>query len=197
MVRNKWMTLLIVTICLSVSFVGCQARESTKEEVYKKFQEQVSKIKSYTCTAEVEVVGNKGKSSYTLKHYYKKPDNYKLEVILPEHLKGKTIEYRDNKIIVKNPDIDDLIELPNGAKDEQYLFIGDFMKNYLQNEEMTMKFSDSELILEANIPGDDEYFNKQILYINRENKNPDKMEILDNHGNIRFTVKYDNFEYKK
>ena len=195
--RNKWMTLLIITIGLSVSFVGCQTGESTKEEVYKKFQEQVSKIESYTCTAEIEVVGNKGKSSYTLKHYYKKPDNYKLEVISPENLKGKTMEYKDNKIIVKNPDIDDLIELPNESKDQQYLFIGDFMKNYLKNEELTMNSSDSELILEASIPGDSEYFNKQILYINKENKNPDRMEILDKEGNIRFTVKYDNFEYKK
>ena len=49
------MTLLIIIIGLSVSFVGCQTGESTKEEVYKKFQEQVSKIESYTCTAEIEV----------------------------------------------------------------------------------------------------------------------------------------------
>lgn len=195
--RNKWMTLLIITIGLSVSFVGCQTRESTKEDVYKKFQEQVSKIESYTCTAEIEVVGNKGMSSYTLKHYYKKPNNYKLEVVSPEHIKGKTMEYKDNKIIVKNPDIDDIFELPNSSKDQQYLFIGDFMRNYLQNEEITMNSSDSELILEANIPGDDEYFNKQILYIDKGNKKPDKMEILDKNGKIRFTVKYDNFEYKK
>lgn len=71
------------------------------------------------------------------------------------------------------------------------------MKNYLKNEAITMNSSDSELILEASIPGDSEYFNKQILYINKENKNPDRMEILDKEGNIRFTVKYDNFEYKK
>ena len=60
-----------------------------------------------------------------------------------------------------------------------------------------MNLSDSELVLETNIPGDSEYFSKQILYINKENKTPNKMEILDKEGNIRFTVKYDNFKYKK
>lgn len=194
--RNKWMTLIII-IGLSVSFVGCQTGESTKEDVYEKFKEQVSKIDSYTCTAEVEVVGNKGKSNYTLKHYYKNPDNYKLEIISPENLKGKTMEYKGDKVLVKNPDIDDVIELPNDSKNQQYLFIGDFIKNYLQNDEILMNLSDSELVLEANIPGDSEYFSKQILYINKENKTPNKMEILDKEGNIRFTVKYDNFKYKK
>lgn len=194
--RNKWMTLIII-IGLSVSFVGCQTGESTKEDVYEKFKEQVSKIDSYTCTAEVEVVGNKGKSNYTLKHYYKNPDNYKLEIISPENLKGKTMEYKGDKVLVKNPDIDDVIELPNDSKNQQYLFIGDFIKNYLQNDEILMNLSDSELVLEANIPVDSEYFSKQILYINKENKTPNKMEILDKEGNIRFTVKYDNFKYKK
>ena len=195
--RNKWMTLLIIIIGLSMSFVGCQTGESTKEDVYEKFKEQVSKIDSYTCTAEVEVVGNKGKSNYTLKHYYKNPDNYKLEIISPENLKGKTMEYKGDKVLVKNPDIDDIIELPNDSKNQQYLFIGDFIKNYLQNDEILMNLSDSELVLETNIPGDSEYFSKQILYINKENKTPNKMEILDKEGNIRFTVKYDNFKYKK
>lgn len=195
--RNKWMTLLIIIIGLSMIFVGCQTEESTKEDVYEKFKEQVSKIDSYTCTAEVEVVGNKGKSNYTLKHYYKNPDNYKLEIISPENLKGKTMEYKGDKVLVKNPDIDDIIELPNDSKNQQYLFIGDFIKNYLQNNEILMNLSDSELVLETNIPGDSEYFSKQILYINKENKTPNKMEILDKEGNIRFTVKYDNFKYKK
>lgn len=195
--RNKWMTLLLITIFLIVSSIGCQTKEYTKEEVYKNFQDQVSKIESYTCTAEIEVVGNKGKSNYTLKHYYKKPDTYKLEVISPEHLKGKTMEYKENKIIIKNPDIDDFIELPNSGNNEQYLFVGDFMKNYFQNEEMIMEFSDSDLVLKTNIPGDNRNFNKQTLYINKESKKPERMEILDKEENIICTVKYKDFEYKK
>lgn len=195
--RNKLMTLFIITICVFISLVGCQDKEYTKEEVYKAFQEQVSKIESYKCTAEVEVIGNKGNTSYTMIHNYTKPDYYKLEVISPKHLKGKTIEYKDGKITVNNPEINDSIELSTNNKDGLYLFVGDFLNNYIQNEDMNMDFYDKYLVLETIIPGDDKYFNKQILYVDIESKVPDKMEILDKEGNIRYIVKYKNFEYKK
>ena len=49
------------------------------------------------------------------------------------------MEYKDDKIIVNNPDINDKIELPNADENKQYIFIGDFIKNYLQNEEIEYK----------------------------------------------------------
>ena len=195
--RKEWTILIVITIGILGVFVGCQKRESTKEEVYQEFQKRISTMKSYKCSAEVEVVGNKSAQNYIFIHNYNKPDNYKLEVIYPEHLKGKTIEYRNNKILVKNPDIDDMVELPNVGRNDQYMFIGDFIKNYLQNEEIEAKLSKGNLILETYIPGEDEYFNKQVLYVNAETKNPEKMEILDIKGKNRFTVNYKDFKYKK
>lgn len=195
--RNKWMTLFLVTSCVFVSCVGCQGKESTKEEIYEKFQEYVSKVESYTCTAEVKVVGNKDESSYTMKQSYKKPDNYKLEMVNPKDLKGQTIEYKDGKVFVKNSKINDSIELQNISENSQYFFVGDFISNYLQNEDIVMNLSDNYLELEAQIPGDDRYFNKQRLYVNLEDKTPNKMEIIDQEGNVRFTVNYKNFKYKK
>nr|WP_207734779.1 germination lipoprotein GerS [Romboutsia sp. 1001713B170207_170306_H8] len=194
------MTLILLTGCVLISCIGCQDKEYTKEEIYEKFQEQVLKIESYTCTAELKVVGNKGESSYTIKESYNKPDNYRLEIISPKNLKGQTIEYNDKKITIKNVDVNDSIDFPNKSKNMQYLFIGDFIKSYLQsenNEELAINMSNEYLELESKIKGDDKYFNKQKLYINLKDKNPDKMEIIDKEGNIRFTVEYKNFEYKK
>jgi len=156
-VRKEWTILIVITIGILGVFVGCQKRESTKEEVYQEFQKKISTMKSYKCSAEVEVVGNKSAQNYIFIHNYNKPDNYKLEVIYPEHLKGKTMEYKNNKILVKNPDIDDMVELPNIGRNDQYMFIGDFIKNYLQNEEMETQLAKGNLILETYIPGEDEY----------------------------------------
>ena len=195
--RKDWAVLIVITIGILGVFVGCQKRESTKEEVYQEFQKKISTMKSYKCSAEVEVVGNKSAQNYIFIHNYNKPDNYKLEVIYPEHLKGKTMEYKNNKILVKNPDIDDTVELPNLGRNDQYMFIGDFIKNYLQNEEISTQLSKGSLILETYIPGEDEYFNKQVLYINTETKNPEKMEILDIKGKNRFIVNYKDFKYTK
>ncbi|CEH32694.1 germination lipoprotein GerS [Romboutsia lituseburensis] len=195
--KKKWTILIIIVVGILSVFIGCQKRESTKEEVYTEFQKRISAMKSYKCSADVEVIGNKSAQNYTFIHTYNKPNNYKLEVVSPKHLKGKTIEYKQDKILVKNPDINDLIQLPNVGKNNQYMFIGDFIKNSLQNEEIDIRLSKGHLVLETYIPGEDEYFNKQVLYVNTENKNPEKMEILDKQGKSRFIVNYKNFEYKK
>ena len=75
--------------------------------------------------------------------------------------------------------------------------IGDFIKNYMQNESAKLETTDNELKIEIEIPGDNKYFNKQILYVNNNTKNPDKMEILNSEGEAIFIVKYKNFKYKK
>ena len=171
---KRWAIISVIFITIFAIFIGCQRRESTKEEVYKEFQ-----------------------NNYVFIHSYVKPDYYKLEVVEPKNLKGKTMEYKGDKVIISNPDIKDKIELPNMEDNRQYVFIGDFIKNYLQNEEVNIKLSNNSLILETTIPGNNKYFNKQILYVNKDTKNPEKMEILNDEGKPSFTVKYKEFECKK
>ncbi|UPA30637.1 hypothetical protein L0P85_00425 [Terrisporobacter glycolicus] len=124
--KNKCYSLLIIIVLIITLYsVGCGRKEYTKEEVYEDFQNQISKIESYTCNAKVEAIGNKENTTYIFKHTYKKPDYYKLEVKSPKNLQGKTIEYKGDKVLVKNPSINDTIELPNINNDSHYLFIGD------------------------------------------------------------------------
>lgn len=196
--KNKWCTLLIIIISiLTLCNVGCGRKEYTKEEVYEDFKNQISKITSYTCTAKVEAIGNKENTTYIFKHTYRKPDYYKLEVKSPKNLQGKTIEYKGDKVLVNNSDINDTIELPNINNDIHYLFIGDFIKNYTHNESVVLEATENELKIEIEIPGDNKYFNKQILYVNNKTKTPDKMEILDNEGEPIFIVTYEDFKYEK
>lgn len=193
---KKWSIIILVIALITGVVIGCQ-KSATKEEVYQDFQKKISTMSSYTCKAQVEAIGNKSEHKYEYIHTYNKPDYYKLEVVSPEHLKGKTMEYKDEKIIVKNPDINDTLELPNTGENKQYLFIGDFIKNYLQNEDLNIKLTNSSLVLEVSISGGSEYFDKQILYINLKTKQPEKMEILDVKGNPKFIVTYNEFKWKK
>ena len=196
--KTKWCTLLISFISIvSICMIGCTNKEYTKEEVYEDFLKQINKISYYTCIANVEAIGNKESSTYVLKQTYKKPDYYKLEVKSPENLKGKIIEYKGDKIIVYNPNNNDTIELPNIDNDGHYLFVGDFIKNYIENENVNLTNLENNLRIELEIPGDNQYFNKQILYVNNKTKNPEKMEILNNEGKAIFIVTYEDFQYKK
>lgn len=197
MKKKRAVLLMIIALVIILIIIGCTRRESTKEEVYEDFQKTLTKIESYTCTANVEAIGNKSNTTYILTHTYSKPDYYKLEVKSPENLKGKTIEYKGDKIIINNPSINDKIELPNVQNNGMYLFIGDFIKNYLQNESVELSYSQNQLKIEIDIPGENKYFNKQVLYVNNKTKNPEKMEILDNEGTQKFIVTYENFKYEK
>ena len=196
--KNKWSILLSSFITMIFVFtVGCTNKEYTAEELYEDFKDQISKVSSYTCIAKVEAIGNKENTTYIFKHTYKKPDYYKLEVKSPKNLKGKTIEYKNNKIIINNPNINDTVEFKNINNDARYLFIGDFINNYRKDENTKLELTENELKIEVKIPGNNKYFNKQILYVNNKTKTPDKMEIVDNEENPRFIVTYEGFKYNK
>ena len=196
--KNKWSILLSSFITMIFVFtVGCTNKEYTSDELYEDFKDQISKVSSYTCIAKVEAIGNKENTTYIFKHTYKKPDYYKLEVKSPKNLKGKTIEYKNNKIIINNPKINDTVEFKNINNDARYLFIGDFINNYRNDENTKLELTENELKIEVKIPGNNKYFNKQILYVNNNTKTPDKMEIVDNKENPRFIVTYEDFKYNK
>lgn len=196
--KNKWFILLASFITMIFVFtVGCTNKEYTADELYEDFKDQISKVSSYTCIAKVEAIGNKENTTYIFKHTYKKPDYYKLEVKSPKNLKGKTIEYKNNKIIINNPKINDTVEFKNINNDARYLFIGDFINNYRNDENTKLELTENELKIEVKIPGNNKYFNKQILYVNNKTKTPDKMEIVDNEENPRFIVTYEDFKYNK
>nr|WP_295606021.1 germination lipoprotein GerS [uncultured Terrisporobacter sp.] len=196
--KNKWSILLASFITMIFVFtVGCTNKEYTADELYEDFKDQISKVSSYTCIAKVEAIGNKENTTYIFKHTYKKPDYYKLEVKSPKNLKGKTIEYKNNKIIINNPKINDTVEFKNINNDARYLFIGDFINNYRNDENTKLELTENELKIEVKIPGNNKYFNKQILYVNNKTKTPDKMEIVDNEENPRFIVTYEDFKYNK
>ncbi|MBQ1793443.1 MAG: DUF4292 domain-containing protein [Peptostreptococcaceae bacterium] len=195
--RKKWaIVILSLMAVVLIIGVGCQKRQSTKEEAYKNFQKKITNMSSYKCKADIEVIGNKESQKYSLIHEYTDEDHFKLKVLQPEHIKGKTIEYKGNKIIVTNPNVNDKVVMDNVGEDSQHLFIGDFIKNYMQGEDIKIDLKNGSLKLTTSIPGNTKYFYKQILYINSKKNYPTKLEILDQEGNRRFEVNYSNFEYK-
>ena len=195
--KRKTIVLMLVLMFAIVNLVGCKSLgKQTKEDIYEDFQKKITKMTSYTCKADITVINNKSKSKYIINHTYKKPSYYKLEIVEPKNLNGKTIEYYKDKIIIKNKQLDDVIELPNVGDNKLYLFIGDFVQDFLQEDAINMSVSEEQLILERDLSQENSCLSKQILYIDKKTKNPVKMEILDNEGEKKFIVEYTNFESK-
>ena len=62
--------------------------------------------------------------------------------------------YNKDKIIIKNKQLDDVVELPNVGDNKLYLFIGDFVQDFMQKDSINIKDSDEQLILEKDISQD-------------------------------------------
>lgn len=164
-------------------------KQYTKEEIYESFQDKILNISSYECIAEVCVSGNKTPTNYSFKHTYKKPDSYKVEVLSPESVKGKVIEFNSNKLTINNPNVEDKIVFEDYQN--KFLFIGNFIANYSYDSAIIDE-DDKFLIITKDMPND--YFNKQILYVNKKTKLPQKMQIIDINGNTRFDIIYKDFK---
>ena len=63
---KRWAIISVIFITIFAIFIGCQRRESTKEEVYKEFQKKIVTMSSYKCIAEIEASGNKSSHNYCL-----------------------------------------------------------------------------------------------------------------------------------
>ena len=195
MIKRKTIALLFIFMFVIVNLAGCKnLGQQTKEDIYEDFQKKMTKMTSYTCKADITIINNKSEGKYIMNHTYKKPSYYKLEIIEPENLNGKTIEYYKDKIIIKNKQLDDVIELPNVGDNKLYLFIGDFVQDFLQEDSINISVSEEQLILERDLSQENSYLSKQILYIDKKTKNPVKMEILNNEGEKKFIVNYTDFQ---
>lgn len=187
---KKWIILIFLTIFM---LTGC--KESTKEEVYFKLQKKLGDIKSYSCIAYVDAKGNKSTKTYVFKHYYKYPDYYKLVVLSPTNIEGLTTIYDKNNILISNPKLKDEFKLKYRDKENKYLFVGDFLNNIMQSEDVKITTSKECIVLETIIPGLSINFSKEKLFVDKKTLKPFMMKIIDDKGNIRFTVKYKNFKY--
>ncbi len=195
---KKWIILIVPVI--AIIYFGMTTlikSESTNEEVYQKFYDKITSISYYECTANVEVRGNKTPSNYEFKHTFNSPDSYLIETILPSELKGTVVEYIGDKIIIKNSGVGDEVELPNEGEVSKNLFVGDFINNFKDSSDLIISMDDTTLVLETKIKSNSEYFDTQILFVDKKTSTPQKMVILDDEQNERFIVYYNNFKYQK
>lgn len=188
--------IVLITAFGIFKFINITQKPQTKEEMYNSFSEKVNNISSYECIADVLVIGNKSPSNYKFKHTYKSPSTYKIETLEPEELKGNIVEYVDSKINLKSITGDE-VELPNQGEISKNLFLGDFINNYKEAKNLEISEDEENIILEIKINNKSEYFETQILYVNKKQLIPQKMIILDNKEQKRFEVSYSNFRFNK
>lgn len=189
--------LLLVIVVILLLMCGCS--KPSEEDVFYNAQKFFNKLDTYRCIADVTVIGNKDTANYKLKHVFKKPDKYVVEILEPLENEGNIVLYDGNQIWLYNKQIDESFvvkDIEDSAS--RNFFIGFFIKNILSNENVKISFDDLEdkryLVLEVDIPGNNKFRNKERLWLDSKGFYPYKLLILDKDGEVSTEIRYSEFE---
>ena len=190
--------IIFMLIIVCVVSVGCGVLKHKKN--FEEVSKRLLKLKAYTCDVTMRVTNNRSTMEYKLKHFYKNPDKYRVEVLAPEELKGQVTIYNGSSSYIYHSRIDQYLVTENFSDSVEYSsFIGSFM-NYISKAEdiriSNEKNGEVEYIaVEFEIPGSNRYMHMEKLWIDGSEAVPIKAEIYGIDGKINIEIYYDNFVY--
>ena len=165
-----------------------------------KIQKQLNEMENYQCSATMERFSNKGNNTYETNQYFKSTGEYRLELTAPETVAGNYTVFDGEKICQFNPRVSSKIvkQVPESQQRNE-LFLGQFLKNYMQSEGVTVEAAALDesrcTVLEAVIPGGNEYTATEKLWVDNETLKPVQFIIYDSKGNETYHLSYHTFEY--
>lgn len=187
---------MIVLLAALVVFAGC-APGGAKS--FEKASKRLAGLDSYACDVTMRITNNKSTMEYKLRHYYKRPDKYKIEVLEPKELEGQTTVYNGRKAFIYHPKINQVLAMENfNGSMEQQAFVGSFL-HYLGSPEQikvrrqSIKSGDC-FVLEFELPDKNRYRRLQKIWLDAAEGVPVKAEIYDENGKAAVELIYSNFE---
>lgn len=152
---------------------------------------------SYTAEAKVTVYSNKNQNEYNIKQEENAVHSYQ-EIISKGDLQGLTIEYTENKLIVKNTKLN-LERIYEKSKEftNNYLFLKTFIKEYLESENTKVYEEDNNIILEFELKNPTKYIKYKKLYIDKSSGNPKKLIIKNSAKQEVSSIEYINVVNKR
>lgn len=187
---------MLIIVC--VVFTGCGVIKPKKN--FKEISRRLLELSSYTCDVTMRVTNNISTMEYKLKHFYKSPDKYKIEVIAPKELQGQVTIYNGKSSYIYHPGINQYLVTENFSGSVDYnAFIGSFM-NYIRDNDKVKVSSEKQgekelIVLEFEVPQPNSYMRFEKLWIDAREVMPLKVEIYRNDGKTSVEVDYYNFVY--
>ena len=195
----KFIKFIVSFILIFILMIGCNMKKEQLSTM-EKIQNQLRDMKNYECTGTLTRISNKSENTYDIKQYYKSTGEYRLELLSPEDVLGNYTVFDGNSIFQYNPRIPGKVikDVPESQMRNE-LFLGYFVKNYFQSEDVSIETGNMDLekatVLEAVIPGQNKYTATEKLWIDEETLKPIKFVIYDTEGKERYIIDYKDFEY--
>ena len=193
--KTIWLGLFILSLSLS----GCKLMNKDKSHL-SKVQDKLINMEGYACLARVSHINNENLNTYETKQVYQMDGSYRLEVTKPKNIEGLTTICNGEKIIQYNPQIENskIVELPANHFRNQ-IFLGTFVQNYWQSEEVAIKVQKTEgalaTVLDAVIPGASKHMSTQRLWIDQQTYKPIRMAVYNQENQETISVEFIEFTY--
>jgi outer membrane lipoprotein-sorting protein len=189
---------LVLGLVLSIIGIG-GCREKTQEEIFIAAQNALNNLKSYSATLTYIVVEDGEEREYQLKQWVSRPNRFKIQLIAPDNLVGKSIISDGNEILIEHTKMEDSIRLKVESLEQQRpLFIGDFLSSFWLSEEVHKEIRIEEGIeyviltcpyTEAGISE-----GSQELWLRSPRIVPTRMVTYDDSGNISSKIFFQEFD---
>lgn len=150
---------------------------------------------NYTAEANVTVYSNKNENTYDIRIEETKEHSF-LEVISDGKIKGLNLEYEENKLILKNTELnlEKIFENYNELSGN-HLFLKTFIKEYFESENTEIVEDDEEtLVVKITLLNSNKYIKYEELYIDRKKGLPKKLVIKNSDKQIKVCIIYNNIE---
>lgn len=150
---------------------------------------------NYTAEANVTIYSNKNQNTYEIKQEETKEHSF-LEVISDGDIKGLNLEYEENKLILKNTELnlEKIFENYNELS-SNYLFLKSFIKEYLESEDIKiLEDNENTIVVKITLLNSNKYIKYKELYIDRKTELPKKLIIKNSDKQIKVCIIYTNIK---
>ena len=149
---------------------------------------------SYKSEAQVTIYSNKNENTYIINQEETK-EYSKLEVVSKGDISGLILEYKENKMILKNTELN-LEKIFDNYKElsGNYLFLKTFVKEYLESENCQVLEDEENIIIKISLLEFNKYIKYKELYIDKKTGLPNKLIIKNSDKQIKVCIIYNNIE---
>lgn len=149
---------------------------------------------SYKSEAQVTIYSNKNENTYIINQEETKKYS-KLEVVSKGDISGLILEYKENKMILKNTELN-LEKIFDNYKElsGNYLFLKTFVKEYLESENCQILEDEENIIIKISLLEFNKYIKYKELYIDKKTGLPNKLIIKNSDKQIKVCIIYNNIE---
>lgn len=197
---KKRYIIIFICIFLIIFFIFYYKIFLNGNNIFKKSDEEIienilNANFNYNAEAEVTIYSNKNENTYKINQEETEEHSF-LEVTSKGDISGLTLEYQENRLILKNTslNLERIFENYNELSGN-YLFLKTFIKEYMESEEKEILQEDEETILvKITVLNSNKYIKYKELYIDRKTELPKKLIIKNSDKQIKVCIIYNNIE---